>query len=418
MNIWIVNQYAIPPTQAGPTRHYDLARELIIRGHSVTILASSFDHFVHAESRLLDGENWRVESIDDIDFLWIRTPPYHKNGFNRVVNMLHFACSLWWRKEMFRRPRPDIVIGSSPTMFAAFGAERLARRYKVPFVLEVRDVWPQSLVDLGNVSPSHPVVKLLEVLEHYLYRRADHIVSLLPDVRKHVVARGANPDTISWLPNGVKLQPFEPLGTLNPDRPFVALYAGAHGTANSLDALLDAGALLDKDGWANRIRIRLVGNGPQKPRLQERVRNEHLSVVEFGEQVPKSKVPALLAKANVLLLILSGAEVYTHGISPNKLYHYMAAARPVLLANNLSNNPINESKCGLTVPADDPAALAEALKLMASLTPEQAEQMGMRGRAYLEGRHDMETLGAKLEQILKTVCRSTQVGELVPLRGN
>jgi glycosyltransferase involved in cell wall biosynthesis len=355
-----------------------------------------------------------MERVNGVDFLWLRTPEYKKNGLARIINMAYFACCVWWRKSMYRGLQPDVVVGSSPTLFSAFASERLARRYRVPFVLEVRDLWPQSLVELANISSTHPAIKALAMLERYLYRRAHQIVTLLPNVHEHMVAQGASADTIKWLPNGVKLLPLESPTRVRTNRPFIALYAGAHGTANALDSVLDAAARLQEDGWGNQIRILMVGNGPQKPRLQARVKAECLSTVEFCDQVPKTEVSSLLSQADALLLPLRDVAVYSHGISPNKLFHYMASARPIILAAVSSNNPVDEARCGFTVPPENPASLAEALKLAARLSPEQRNEMGMRGRAYVERHHDVEILSKQLEDLLMAVCKTSSLAKGIP----
>jgi glycosyltransferase involved in cell wall biosynthesis len=395
----MVNQYAITPSQAGGTRHYDLARELISRGHAVKIIASSFHHTSRAESGVhRNDEIWKTENVNGVEFLWLRTPSYNGNGLRRILNFLHFALGVGWRRAMYRYSRPDIVIGSSPSPFAALAAERLARRYRVPFVLEIRDLWPQSLVDVGKVRPSHPFVRVLSQLEKYLYRHADHIVTLLPNARENMVKRGANPEAISWVPNGVKLPPQVSAARPGTDRTFVALYAGAHGTANALGTVLDAASLLKKG--SSNIRIVLVGNGPEKKRLQARTLSEKLSNVEFCDYVPKSDVFNLMAQADAFIFTLVRADVFSQGVSANKLFGYMAAARPVVFACQSSNNPIDEAECGLTVAPEDPAALAEALIQLSAFSPAEREAMGQRGRAYVERHHNIELLAGRLEQLL------------------
>ena len=143
---------------------------------------------------------------------------------------------------MYRRPRPDVIVGSSPPLFAAYAAQKLAQRLRVPFVLEVRDLWPQTMIEVGRYTESHPLIKSLSALERYLYRRADHIVTLLPLAGEHMVSHGAHPGRITWIPNGVALLPLTNQPEWEGSRNFVALYAGAHGPLNALDGVLDAAA--------------------------------------------------------------------------------------------------------------------------------------------------------------------------------
>lgn len=382
-------------------RHYDLAYELVQRGHNATIIASSFDHFSHIERRLHEGESHRLEVVDGIRYLWLRSPRYSNNGGRRIWNMLHFATSVMRRGGTAGKDSPpDVVIGSSPTLFAALGAERLARRYHVPFVFEVRDLWPKSLVDFAKMSEKHPVVLGLSLLERYLYRSASHVITLLPGAKDYIALRGAKADAISWLPNGVRMNYAETGARTEPSKRLTVLYAGAHGTANGLDGVVDAAALLDKKKFANSIEIHLLGNGPHKARLRARAAQEQIQLIHFFDEVPQKTVGCRMAQADVLLLPLRKAELYRFGVSPNKLYHYMAAARPIIFATGSSNNPVQEAGAGVTIPPEDPQALAEAIEYLASLSEEDRQAMGQRGRKYVEQNHRIERLVQDLERIL------------------
>ncbi|MGC9019436.1 MAG: glycosyltransferase, partial [Candidatus Bipolaricaulaceae bacterium] len=170
MNIWIFNHYAIPPDLPGGTRHYDLGRELVKRGHRVVIFATSFHHYLHRETRLRPGERWKVEDVDGLKFVWIRTPPYQRNDWRRVRNMVAFAVRAWQLGHKLPKlapeiGNPDVVIGSSPHLLTPLAAYWVARHYRVPFVMEVRDLWPQTIIDMGELSARHPITKALQALE-------------------------------------------------------------------------------------------------------------------------------------------------------------------------------------------------------------------------------------------------------------
>lgn len=398
----MINQYAVAPSQAGGTRHYDFARELISRGHKVTIIASSFHYISQTESAGTAKGNWKREEVDGVEFVWLPVPAYSGNGARRIVNLLYFALAVCWWSPFKSRSQPDVVIGSSPSPFAALAAERLARRHGVPFILEIRDLWPQSLVDVGRISKLHPFVLALSMLERYLYRHADHIVTLLPDAREDMVKRGANPDTICWLPNGVRLSaPIAPAKSGENNKDLVALYAGAHGRANALDTIIDAARLLRQHGA--RIRIVLLGDGPEKKRLKLRAKSENVTNIEFRDSVPKSEMFNVMAHADAFIFTLVAAEVFSHGVSANKLFGYMAGARPVIFACGASNNPVAEADCGITVPPEDSGALARSLMQLAALPSSERAAMGQRGRAYVERQHNVEILGKSLEQLLVAI---------------
>jgi glycosyltransferase involved in cell wall biosynthesis len=393
----MVNHYAIPPTQSGGTRHYALASELQRRGHRVAIIASSFDHEYRRETRLSKGQTHKVEDLGGIPFLWLRTPGY--GGYvRRLWNMVVFALRLWLGKGKEELERPDVVIGSSLTLFAAFATLRVARRLRVPFVLEIRDVWPQTLIDFG-MSRWNPVVQLFGWIERHLYRNAAAIVTLLPGAVEHMRAHGAKTQPILWLPNGVDLAQAPLPKPKTASGAFRVMFAGSHSGANPLEVVLGAAALLQQRG-RDHVEFVLVGNGPTKAGLKLQAESLGLKNVRFQDPVAKKDVYNLLAEADALVVVLKKLQLYRFGMSLNKLYDYMAAARPVLFSASVYGDPVAASGCGLVVEPENSAALADAIERLAGMSQEQRWDMGMRGRRFVEQNHDSALLAGKLEQLL------------------
>jgi len=395
LRIWICNHYAIPPDRPGGTRHHSLAKALIEQGHEVAVIAAS-----HGLPMTQAGEGKPSvdREFDGVPFVWLATPPYYGNSVGRLKNMLAFGRAL--RRLAPERVgfQPDVVIGSSPHLIAANAASQLARRFKAVFVAEIRDIWPQSLVDLG-VSPKHPFVIYQGGLEKKVYRCAKGLVTLLPGSVPYFVGMGVPKSRILVVPNGIDLslappvQP-EPSG-------FTAIYTGAHGPANNLDVVLDAAKLCKE-----KVQFRLVGSGPEKARLIERRDSEGIANVEFGEPVSKTEVFGLLARANVCIHCLSDAKVFSHGVSPNKMFDYMSAGRPVVVSASVKDSPVELAGCGTIVPAGDAVALASAIDEIATLDSEERSLMGLRGRQYVEEHHDLAKLAANLADFLQRIKSS------------
>jgi glycosyltransferase involved in cell wall biosynthesis len=406
MNIWFVNHYAIAPNTPGGTRHYSLAKELVKRGHSVTIIASSFDYFTQTETKLSVGEGFRHETIDDVDFLWLRTPPYKGNSLGRVKNMLAFSRDIWFQKGLRNKRKPDVIYGSTPHLFAAYAARRLAKSLKIPFVLEVRDLWPQTLIDLGRISPRHPFIQVLERLEKSLYRSSNHIVSLLPFAFEHIVPKGGAKDSITWISNGIDLsmvpapQPPEVRDTFN------IFYTGAHGLANGLDVLLTAAAHLKSRKDTQHIRITLIGEGPEKKKLMERAKQEDLSNVAFCKALPKREVYSVAREADAFIALVHDSPLYKYGTVANKFFDYLAMARPTLMMTSARNNPIAEADAGITVSSGNVHGLMLAMVEIAQLTPQVRWEMGLRGRKYVEENFSFEQLAIRLETVLEQVVKN------------
>lgn len=410
MKIWIFNQYAQPPDLPGGTRHYDLGRELVKRGHQVVIFATSFHHYLHRETRLQPGERKKVEDVDGIRFIWLHTPPYWRNDWRRVRNMVVFALRAWWfgrklPKLIPQLDKPDVILGSSPHLLTPLAAYWVARYFRVPFIMEVRDLWPQTIIDMGVLSERHPVVKALQALEKFLYHQAERIITLLPRAYEYITSLGIPQEKIIWVPNGIDLSRFEGLESVAfPNKGFVVMYLGAHGQANALDVLIQAAKIV-QDWRQNEIRFILIGNGPEKPSLIAQAQELGLRNIEFHDPVPKIEVPAVLRTADVTVFVLRDIPLYKYGISVNKLFDYLAAGKPVIMVGNPSNNPVEEAQCGLTVPLRKPEALAEAVIKLYKMPPEDREAMGRRGREYVEKHHDIRKISVRLEKVLLEVVK-------------
>ncbi len=398
MKIVIVNQYAQPPDGPGNTRTHAFARELVARGHAVTVVAAPLGYM----SRAPRGGRCKRHLIDGVRYRWLRVPTASGNNVGRIMGMLLFGC----RVCLLRRTKGmDVVMGSSPSPFAAAGAAVLAFRARVPFVMEVRDLWPDSLVALGRIRASHLLVRLLRALERWLYRHAAAAISVLPDAVGVIEERGGPKGKVAWIPNGIDRAM---VGSIDQSSGgstgLTAIYAGAHGEPNGLDVVLDAAALLvDENRWT----FRLIGDGVEKSRLIKRALDEQISNVRFEDPVPKSEIYDVLRQADVFVLPLRRADVFRYGVSPNKLFDYMALARPIVYAIAASNDPVGEARAGLSVPPESPVEMAAALRALDEMGAPGRAEMGRRGRDYSFEHHDLCRLAEKLESVLEGSIEST-----------
>lgn len=397
--VWILNHYAQEPGGAGGTRHFSLARHLLQLGWRTTIIAASVE-LNTGRQRLSPGEARRLTEFDGVPFLWIRTPQYEGNGGGRMGNMLAYSFRALLPSATQGLARPDVIVGSSVHPFAAWAGALLAKRFRVPFVFEVRDLWPQTLVDLGRLQERSTITYVLRKLEKWLYQRADRIVVLLPQAWEYIVPLGIPREKVVWVPNGVEMdgypEPAEP--AVNPS--FTLMYFGAHGQANGLDNVIRAMGLLQDRAETQYVRLRLIGDGPQKPALRELANSLGLRNVEFSDPVPKREIPSLAAEADAFVFNLIDAPVFKYGISSNKLFDFLAAARPIVFCCKASNNPVDEANAGLTVPPGDPAALAEAVVRLVAMPQSERLEMGREGRAYVERNHSFESLARKFGRML------------------
>ncbi|MCO5101256.1 MAG: glycosyltransferase family 4 protein [Burkholderiaceae bacterium] len=398
-HVWILNHYAYDSTEAGGTRHVQLARRLPEFGWTASIVAATTDLYGRTRPTCV-GNDLRSRRCG-VDFVWLRVPEYRGNGIGRMANMLAYLVRSLVPSELRGLPRPDLVIGSSVHPFAGLAAAILARRHGVPFVFEVRDLWPRTLIDMGRLRERSPTAIAMRRLERYLYRRACRVIALLPFAGDYIASTGVAAQRVVWIPNGVELDDFGEVAQLprGRSRP-VLMYLGAHGQANGLDVLIEAIARI-RDDNALKLTLRMIGDGPAKASLVSlaAARGLDASWIRFEDPVPKHEVPAIAAQADAFVITVRNLPaLYRYGISMNKLYDYMAAGRPVVIASGAANNPIEEARCGVTAAADDPVALARAITELLSMGTEMRREMGLRARAYVEAKHAYRQLAARLAQ--------------------
>jgi len=403
LRIWFFNHYMCALDHSGGTRHYSITQELLKRGHEVLLISTSFRHRSRRETRLAPGELWKAENLNGVEYRWIRTPPYRGNSLGRLWNMLVFARRVVAEVGLKDEPKPDVIVGSTPHPLAAVGAERLAARYGVPFLLEVRDIWPQSLIELGGVSRAHPFILLLGRLERYLYRRARKIFFFIPGAGDYLESIGFDRSKFVYTPNGLDLSLLADPTLPKREEPYTFMFAGAHGPANGLDQVIKAATLLRERGLGDEIRIRLIGTGPEKPRLMEMAREANLRSVRFEDPVSKSRIYDVLLEAQAFLMVLKESPVFRWGISPNKLYDYIGPGRPVLHSISTEYNPVEQSRCGLTAVAGDPRDLADTMERLYRTPYEEQLAMAERGRAYVEEHHDLSKVARNIEATMLEV---------------
>lgn len=395
MNIWIFNHHALTPRMGGGTRHYDFARELIRRGHSVTLIASSFHYAKYKEMKEYADQEYLQENIDGVDFIWIKTPPYFGNGVARVKNMLSYTYKVLRIIPTLHLQQPDIIIGSSVHLFAVYAAYRLSKRYHTPFIMEVRDIWPQTLIDMG-VSKWHPFIFLLGRLEKYLYKKANRIITTLPYAHEHI-GKLVPQEKVVWVSNGVDIANI-PYIEKQPGEKFVISYTGAIGIANNLKVFILAAELLREK---KEICFRIVGEGAQKEALNAIIRQKKLENITLEAAVPKQEVGTILHSSDVLYLGLKDSPLYKYGMSMNKLYDYMAAGRVIVFATNVRNNPVKDANAGFTVLPDDAEALKNTLIKVYRMSQAERNRIGKQSRAYVKKYYTIEVLTDKLESVLQ-----------------
>jgi glycosyltransferase involved in cell wall biosynthesis len=402
MHILLIHQAFAALDEPGGTRHHEFARYLAAHGHRVTVIASPVSYLTGGKASPLTINH---SSQENNNLTILRAYTYsalHKSFVHRVLAFVSFMASSFFTGLGVRNV--DVVWGTSPPIFQGVTAWALARLKGAKFLFEVRDLWPKFAIAVG-VLKSPLLIRMSLWLERFLYRRADRLVVNSPGFISHVTERGAR--TVDLVPNGADPDMFDPSDPgaafrtrhLLTDK-FVVLYAGAHGLSNDLGVALESARLL-----ADRptVRFVFVGDGKEKANLEEQAKRLNLPNVLFLPPVPKNEMAAALAGADACLAILKPLEEYKTTY-PNKVFDYMAAGRPVVLAiDGVIRAVVEAAGCGLFAQPGDPSALAEAVRALAA-DKEKSRRMGLAGRAYLEAHFSRKRIAQELVRILEEMA--------------
>lgn len=415
--VWIVNHYAHHRERDGrATRHQLLAEHLGDHGWRAVVVAAGTDHPT-GRSHLRRGrlrERWAGTGYE---FCWLRGVDHRGAGLRRttgrLADIVAFTVLLLAPGSLRGLPRPDVVVGSSFHPLAAWAASVLARRFRVPFVFEPRDLWPESAIGLTGISERHPLVRALRLVERCTVDRAVHIVSPLDGVGRYYAARG-QPTPFTWVPNGVRtdddaaLAPEPSAPDADSPAPFTVTYIGSMGPANALETLLDAFVLADRRARAAggpQLRLRMVGDGADVRALRERVSSlPSAPDVIWDGRVPQDEARRIGRQAGCLAVTMHDLPLYRYGVSMNKQYEYMLTGRPLLVAAPVPLVSVAAARCGLQVAPRDPAALADGMLALAAMPLATRRAMGARGRAYVLDHHDYRTLAGRYATALDTAA--------------
>lgn len=341
--------------------------------------------------------------IQGVSYEFLKSFEYQGNGLRRLLNMAAFTARVMQMSGSLarRHGRPSRIIISSPHPYAYFAGEYLRKRFSAKLIFEVRDLWPLSLVELAGVSPSHPLVRFTDWLERRAYRTADHVVSLLPCTKPHMLERGLNEKRWHYIPNGI-LKHDSLSSTVNSDAMrivrqwreagmFVLAYTGALGRPNhvqSLIAALDIQARRDSN-----VRAVIVGRGDQKDELISLIENRNIADrVAVFDQIPKQEVISLLNCVDAGFISLRPEPIFRFGISPNKLFDYMLLELPVVFAVTSGNDPVSEAGCGSTADPRNPSDISRAIDILANLSTAERQKMGARGKDWVIRNHSYDVL--------------------------
>jgi glycosyltransferase involved in cell wall biosynthesis len=405
VHILLIHQAFVTIAEPGGTRHHEMAKALVQKGHTVTIIASTVSYLTGKTGQPANPDRLSTDTNPGISLIYTYTyPALHRSFFHRLLSFISFMISSFIAALRVRNV--DLVWGTSPPIFQGFTAWLVARLKGAAFVFEVRDLWPAFAIAIG-VLKNPILIRLSLWLEHFLYSKSDTVMVNSPGFIDHVRLKGAR--RIELVPNGADPEMF----CASEDRQrkrilkkhegdFICLYAGAHGLSNDLEVVLDAAALLYHESTIN---FYLIGDGKEKPNLQSKAAGMGLLNTIFLPPVPKEEMVQVLSEADACIAILKPLDLYKTTY-PNKVFDYMASGKPVLLAiDGVIREVVEAASAGLFIHPGDPQDLAEKVLYLKN-HPKKTALMGKNGREYILSNFNRSVISDRLNVVLESTQES------------
>ncbi len=407
MNIWIINEYAGSPYHGMEYRHYYLGKKFVESGHNVAIITASYSHLFYSPPNLKN--EFKLENIDGINYLWVKVLKYeHAHDKKRALKWLQFTFKTYFLLPVVYLDKPDIIIVSPMAPYPVISGYKWARKFGAKLVYEVKDIWPLTLIEIGNYSKYHPVIKSMEFFEKFAYRKADVVVSVLPKACEHMKKAGLDCKKFVYIPNGINLKDIRYSTKLDkdvedriPKDKFIVAYAGTIGDANALDKFIYAAKLLEN---MDKIHFLIIGKGMKKRELEKVVDQLGIKNVTFIRYHPKEQLFTLLENyVDVCYIGLKKEKIFKYGVSPNKLFDYMILGKPIVYSINSGNKPVDEANAGVTVEAENPKAIADGILKLYRMSPEERKRLGENGRKYVLENHTYEKLANRYLKLFERI---------------
>lgn len=401
MHILFLTHYFPPEVNAPASRTFENAKRWVSQGHRVTVVTCAPNH---PKGILFPGyrNRWcRWETMDGIRVLRVKTYLSANKGVKkRILNYLSYMVSAVCFSGLVRRP--DIVVSTSPQFFCGAAGYLVSRIRRIPWVLEIRDLWPESIVAVGALK-NRRLIGLLEGIESFLYQKANHLIALTHAFKRHILGRGVSGHCISVVTNGADLDRFNPGVKQNGFRRAYHLeekcllsYVGTHGMAHGLTTVLRAA---DRLRHRNDIAFLLVGDGAERENLLRMKSDMHLDNVLMLPQQPKEMIPDIIAASDACMVLLKDTPLF-RTVIPSKIFEAMAMQRPIVLGVKGECRAIIENgRCGICIEPENDRELAETAVKLAD-TPQLGERLGDNGLRFVRDHYSRDVLATDCLNIL------------------
>ena len=389
-NIWIINQYCGSKVHGMNFRSWYFAKELKKKGHHPHIISASYSHLFY-KLPVTKGK-FTLENVDGIPFTWVKVSKYKgSKSIGRVLVMIQFMLNLFLLPKK-KLQNPDVIIVSSLSPLPIINAYLWSIKYKAKLIFEVRDIWPLSLIEIGGFSKLNPLVLFFGWFEKFAYKKADKVISLLPNAKPHMVSRGLEKDKFVHIPNGFNVEEMKKskeldksISNLIPKNKFIVGYTGSLGASNAMEYLIEASNLLENN---ENIHFVIFGKGQHLEKLKNNAKNN----VSFLGQIDKSQIQSAISFFDVCYIGWHNHSLYRFGISPNKIFDYMYAGKPIIHSVNTTNDFVEIADAGISIPPENPKEIANIVIEISKIEDKKLKEWGKNGKKYVEENHTFSHL--------------------------
>ena len=419
-NIWLWNHYATDMYKDEGGRHYWFAENLIKKGYETTIFCANT---YHNKEEYIDTKNkkYTTDILNNIPFVFVKTVPAHGNGIDRVKNMVLFYKNIFSVAKEYSKQtkKPDVIVASSVHPLTMLAGIQIAKKFKVPCICEVRDLWPEAIFAFNKSRENSILGKILVAGEHWIYKNADALIFTKEGDTDYIkekkwdIEQGGDIDLnkCHYINNGIDFEQFINGSKnniiededLESDK-FNVIYTGAIRPVNNVGNLLDTAKLLKE---YKDIQFLIYGDGNQKEQLEERIKNENITNVKMKGFINKQYIPYILSKSSVNILNYSASQYnWSRGNSSNKLFEYMASGRPVISTVKMGYCIIDKYKCGISIENSTPEDLAKAILKIKNIDKEEYNDLSQNA---IKGskEFDFKVLTGKLISIINSFEKNT-----------
>lgn len=413
--VWIISYFAGGPSYCPRIPDYSLAKYLREHGYEALVFAGSALHNTDINF-ITDGSTYREQEVDGVPFVYVHTRQY-KSMKGESLSFIDFYRNMMKCYRHFKKP--DLIMAAMPQPLSCLAGYQIARKYHIPYITSIVDLWPLSIVEYADFSDRHPAIQAMYLFEKWLYEKSDELVFTWEGAYDYIIDKGWGKNIprskCHYINIGVDLKEFyRNMETWQLDDPdleddrFRVMYCGSVRTANDIGTVVSCAKSLNEDGYGDRIRFIIYGDGPDREVLEKRCRDENIPNVVFKGSVDKKYIPYALSRSSLNILNLKPAKTQKYGNSSNKLFEYLAAGNPVIANIDEGKYPIiTKYGCGRVVKAGSSEEYAKGVEYFANLSKE--EMRAYKDRALETAKlFDTEEINGAWERLIRKNLEARQ----------